>query len=368
MGSVRPRGQGHWILSYAGPNGRRLRPTVLAGTKAEAERELKRREGDLARGQPQFTHADTLTFDALAKDFITDYEVNGRRSVEKAKWIVQKLTEVFSGWKAVNITTPAIRSYIERRQREGFKNATINRDLAALKRMFRLAVDAKLLSHDHLPRIELLKESPPRSGFFEWEAFQLVLQHLPARIKPIALLAYELGWRLREILGLQWHQIDLDEGWVRLAPGTTKNDEARIAYFSPDLLATLRAQHAMTRELERTAGIIVPWCFHRKGRRIGGFRKVWDKACRQAGAPRMVFHDLRRTAIRNMVRAGIPERVAMQISGHKTRSIFERYNVTSEADLKDAAKKIGAHHQLNGKPVMQRPQTDPEQIDGRRDR
>jgi integrase len=368
MGSVHARGPGRFILSYASPTGRRFRPTIRAASKTEAERVLKQREGALAHGRPQFTHADTLTFDALAKDFITDYEVNGRRSVEKAKWIVQKLAEVFRGWKAVNITTPAIRTYIERRQREGFKNATINRDLAALKRMFRLAVDAKLLSHDHLPRIELLKEAPPRSGFFEWEAFQLVLRHLPARIKPIALLAYELGWRLREVLGLQWHQINLDEGWVRLAPGTTKNDEGRVAYLSPDLLTTLRAQHAMTRELEHTAALIVPWCFHRNGRRIGGFRKVWDKACRQAGAPGMVFHDLRRTAIRNMVRAGIPERVAMQISGHKTRSIFERYNVTSEADLKDAAKKIGAHHQLNCKPVMQRPQTDSEQLDGRRDR
>src|SRR3990172_4446484 len=230
MGSVRPRGPGRWILSFSLPNCERRRPTVRAATRAEAERELRRREGDIAQGRPLFTHADTLTFDALAKDFITDYEINGRRSVEKAKWIVQKLTEVFSGWKAVNITTPAIRSYIERRQREGFKNATINRDLAALKRMFRLAVDAKLLSHDHLPRIELLKEAPPRSGFFEWEAFQLVLRHLPARIKPIALLAYELGWRLREVLGLRWHQINLDEGSVRLNPGTTKNDEGRVAY------------------------------------------------------------------------------------------------------------------------------------------
>jgi len=368
MGSVRPRGPGRWILSFSLPNCERRRPTVRAATRAEAERELRRREGDIAQGRPLFTHADTLTFDALAKDFITDYEINGRRSVEKAKKIVEKLTEVFTGWKAVNITTPAIRTYIERRQREGFKNATINRDLAALKRMFRLAIDAKLLSHDHLPRIDLLKEAPPRSGFFEWEAFQLVLRHLPARIKPIALLAYELGWRLREVLGLQWHQINLDEGWVRLAPGTTKNDEGRIAYLSPALLATLRAQHAMTRELEHTAGVIVPWVFHRKGRRIGGFRKVWAKACREAGVPGMVFHDLRRTAIRIMIRSGVPERVAMMISGHRTRSVFERYNIVSEADLQDASKKIGAYHQLNGKQRMEPHQSSGDLIDGRRDR
>jgi integrase len=166
-------------------------------------------------------------------------------------------------------------------------------------------------------------------------------------------------------LGLQWHQINLDEGSVRLNPGTTKNDEGRVAYLSPALLATLRAQHAMTRELERTAGVIIPWVFHRKGRRIGGFRKVWDKACRQAGTPGMVFHDLRRTAIRNMLRAGVTERVAMLIAGHKTRSVFERYNIVSESDLKDAAMKVGAHHQRSGTPVTHQPQTSAEQRDGR---
>ena len=227
---------------------------------------------------------------------------------------------------------------------------------------------AKLLSHDHVPAIDLLKESAPRSGFFEPEQFEAVLRQLPPYIKPIAMVGFELGWRLREILGLRWHQINLDEGWIRLVPGTTKNDEARVAYVSPNLLATLRTQHAMTRELERTAGIIVPWCFHRKGgRQVHGVRKAWARACQQAGVPGMVFHDLRRTAIRNMIRAGVPERVAMLVAGHKTRAVFERYNIVSEGDLQDAAKKIGAHHQLNGKPVTQRPQPGAEQSDGRRD-
>ncbi len=176
----------------------------------------------------------------------------------------------------------------------------------------------------------------------------------------------ELGWRLREILPLQWHQLNLAEGSLHLAPGTTKNNEGRVVYLSPDLLAALRAQHAMTRELERSAGVIIPWVFHRKGgRQVHGVRKAWAKACLQAGVPGMVFHDLRRTAIRNMIRAGVPERVAMLVAGHKTRSVFERYNIVSEADLKDAAKKIGTHHQLNGRPVTQ---PGAEQIDGRRDR
>ncbi len=220
--------------------------------------------------------------------------------------------------------------------------------------------------HDHIPEISMLKESAPRSGFFESEKFQAVLRYLPPYIKPIAMVGNELGWRLREILPLQWHQLNLTEGSLHLAPGTTKNSEGRVVYLSPDLLAALRAQHAMTRELERSSGVIIPWVFHRKGgRQVHGVRKAWAKACRQAGVPGMLFHDLRRTAVRNMVRAGVPERVVMQISGHKTRAIFERYNITSDGDLRDAAMKIGAHHQRNGAPGTHRQQSVAEQSDRR---
>src|SRR5262249_33999742 len=104
------------------------------------------------------------------------------------------------------------------------------------------------------------------------------------------------------------------------------------------------------------------------GRPVYGVRKAWATACRQAGLPGMVFHDLRRTAIRNMLRAGVGERVAMMIAGHKTRSVFERYNIVSEADLKDAATKIGAHHLRSGMPLTLQPQFGAEQIDGRRGR
>jgi integrase len=349
MGSVRKQGRrpNTWQLDYPGPNGR-VRATIRVSSKAEAERVLKQREGDIARGRPLFTSADKVTFEELTALVVRDYELNGKRSVGKTKKNVERLQEFFGGWRAVNVTATAVGMYVEKRLKVGLSNASVNRELATLKRTFHLAVKVRLLSHDHVPTIDLLKEAPPRSGFFEPEQFQAVLRHLRPEIVPVARFGYETGWRLREILQLEWRQLNLDEGWARLDPGTTKNGEGRVVYFSPELLAVLRNQRAATREIERAKGIVTPYVFHRKGRRILRFLASWQTACRAAGLPGRLFHDLRRTAIRNMVKAGVPERVAMMISGHRTRSVFERYAIVNEGDLREAAGRIGNAHARNG--------------------
>jgi integrase len=203
-----------------------------------------------------------------------------------------------TGWRAAKISTPDVRAYVEKRRAAGFANGSVNRELAALKRMFRLAVQAGRL--DRAPHIPMLQEAPPRAGFFEADRFEAVLGHLPPDVRPIALFGYETGWRLREIITLEWRRVDLDRGCARLDPGTTKNREGRLAYLSPGLLDALRDQAAATRDLERKRGVIVPWVFHRRGRRIATFRRAWVAACRKAGVPGMIFHDLRRTAVRNV--------------------------------------------------------------------
>lgn len=148
--------------------------------------------------------------------------------------------------------------------------------------------------------------------------------------------AYTTGWRVpSEVLPLTWERVDLDEGCVRLDPGTTKNREGRIVYLSSELQAVLEQQ----RENRRDG---CSYVFHRDGQPIKDFRAAWETACTNAGLVGRIPHDLRRTAVRNLVRAGVPERVAMSVSGHRTRSVFERYNIVSDGDLRQAAKRLDA--------------------------
>ena len=148
-----------------------------------------------------------------------------------------------------------------------------------------------------------------------------------------------------EILPLQWRQVDFGGRTIRLDRGTTKNKEGRVFPLTDDLRTVLEHQKSLRDELARTKGLLCPWVFHRDGKRIKSFRRAWLTACKDAGCPGRIFHDFRRTAVRDLVRAGIPERVAMQMTGHKTRSVFERYNIVSEGDLREAARRLNASRQ-----------------------
>ncbi len=269
--------------------------------------------------------------------------MNKRKWIEEGKgsnpYMTVHLDNFFCGYRAVNITTDGIREFIRKRQEEGAANGTINRSLALLRRMFRLAVeDGKLRDVPHFP---MLKEAPPRKGFLEYVDFQTLRQELPEHLRPVATTGYYTGMRLGEILGLRWNNVDFLSGELRLDPGTTKNDEPRTVPLTGELLEMLKSERQRNPHAE--------FVFTQNGRRVGSFYKAWKSACKRAGLAGLLFHDLRRTGLRNLVRAGVPERVAMAISGHKTRAVFERYNIVSGRDLKDAARKLETYlAQQNG--------------------
>jgi integrase len=194
---------------------------------------------------------------------------------------------------------------------------------------------------DRVPYIPMLNENNTREAFFEHGDYLALRDALPSYLKTFITFAYKTGWRVLEISSLTWSQVDLERGIVRLKAGETKNDEGRTVYLDEGLEEIFIQQW----ENRKKSGKLTSHVFlARNGKdMIKSFGKAWDRACQDAGIGKRLFHDFRRTAVRNMVRAAIPERVAMMVSGHKTRSVFQRYNIVSDADLREAAQRQAAY-------------------------
>jgi integrase len=328
-GHIYKRGSVYWIKYYRG--GKPYYESTKSPKEADAKRLLRQRLGEISEGRFFGLRPERVRFEDLSQDFINDYRINGKRSLDKAERSVRHLQAFFGGMRAIEITTDKVRTYISDRQNEGVSNGEINRELVALKRMFNLAVQQTPPKVTQKPYIPMLKEGSPRAGFFEHAEFLALRAALPPELRPMVTFGYYTGWRKQEVLAMTWDRVDLQARTARLNPGTTKNDDGRLIYLDGELYATLaesRRQHPFGR-----------WVFHRHGEPIKDFRGAWDRACRETGLDSKVFHDFRRTAVRNMVRAGIPERVAQQISGHKTRAVFDRYHIISDSDLREAAKR-----------------------------
>jgi integrase len=330
MGTIYRRKNVIWIKYYR--NGKPYFESSHSKKKEVAKRLLQKREGEIAKGQIPGICFEKIKFDELAEDFLVDYRVNKRKSLDKAKRCVKCLKKVFEGMRATEISTANVKAYIEKRMDQGFSNASINRELSALKRMFHLGARCTPPKVGQIPFIPMLKESNVRKGFFEHEQFLAVRSALPEELRPVVTFAYHSGWRKSEILNLTWDKVDLKQGIVRLDPGETKNDEARTLYMDEELWKEMRVLHSKRR-------LGCQYVFHRNGKPVRDFRDSWDTACTQAKLDGRFLHDFRRTAVRNMVRAAVPERVAMKISGHKTRSVFDRYNIVSDEDLREAARR-----------------------------
>ena len=380
MGSLYQRGNTWWIKYYR--NGKCFRESSESTVKMVAKKMLARREGDIAKGKAPAINFEKVTFDELVQDFFLDYEINEKKSIERAKLSIHHLEEEFKGVKIPEITTQRVQGiYIQNRKKwicksckerfhigadatcpkcgrdklmKGAANATINRELSALRRILNLGAKQTPPKVNRVPYIPMLKENNVRKGFFEHEQFIALRNELPDYLKPYATFGYKIGWRHQELALLTWNDVDLVNWIVTLKVGETKNKEARTVYLDQELKGMLESLW----EKRKKSGKIVPFVFPSQDGTgsIINFRRAWNTACRKTGIgygykisekyahdwqgklpAGPIFHDLRRTAVRNMVRAGIPERVAMMVSGHKTRSVFDRYNIVNDADLKMAS-------------------------------
>jgi integrase len=365
------RGKTYWIKYYW--NGKPYYESSKSPEESKARCLLRKREGEISGGKLPGIYFDRVKFDELADDFLADYRINQMRLPKRAALNVRHLWEYFEGFRVPQITTPKVQAYIEQRSAwlcslcetafipgqvenikdplcphcdskdimKGASNATINRELAALKRMLNLGAKQTPPEVDRVPYIPMLKENNTRKGFFEHADFLALTEQLPDCLRGVVTFAYRTGWRLSEITGLTWDRLDLENGMVRLEAGETKNEEARTIYLYDELKELIHGQRQAQKQLQALTPFVFP-NIHGNGQ-IKQFYKAWGKACEGAGIGKKLFHDFRRTAVRNMVRSGVPEAVAMNISGHKTREVFERYNIIDNADLKLAAEKQQAY-------------------------
>jgi integrase len=341
VGEIIQRGRIYYIRYYDG-RGRRRLETTKSSKREDAEKQLRKRLSAKDAGVLPEAAIGSLTLREAADDVIADYKTNGKRSLAEVtrKFRLHVIPYFGERRRMVSITTAHIRAFIAGRQDAGAAAAEINRELAALRRAFRLAQQAgRLVQCPHVP---MLQERNVRRGFLEADQITAICEALPELLRPVVKFAYTTGWRTAsEVLPLEWRHVDWAGREVRLDAHTTKNGEARTFPLTTEIETILRGQLAEHERL-KAAGTVCPFVFHRHGKQIREFRTAWTNACKTAGCPGKLIHDMRRSAVRTLERAGVPRSTAMQMVGHKTESIYKRYAIVDAAMLREAAARLDA--------------------------
>jgi len=290
--------------------------------------------------------AEGPRIEQLADDLFRDYRINEHRSLAdvEARWRLH-LKPFLGSMLATKIDSRQLERFVDMRREERASNATVNRELACLKRMYRLAYQASPPRVSSIPHFPHLKENNVRQGFVSPEEFTRLGAHCPDLwLRATLEMAYNYGWRVSELLNLRVSQVDLAARTIRLDPGTTKNQEGReVTIESGTLLQLLR--HCV--EGKRPEGYV----FTRCAKPIRDFRKSWQNLCTAAGVPALLFHDLRRSAARNLRAAGVPEEIIMKIAGWKTSNVFKRYAIVDKTDIRAALQQLERARQKQPDPT-----------------
>jgi len=284
---------------------------------------------------------ERIRIEDLFNAVIEDYKLQGRATVYKATIQLNKhLMPAFGKLRAAEFTTSHVTRYIAHRKREEAANATINRELAFLKRAFHLGAESDPPQIMRVPHIQLLPEHNVREGLLDLDGYKRLREALPDYLRLLFVVAYYTGVRSGELKKIRIAQVDTIGKEIQISARTTKAKEAHTLPIYGEMGPWIEMAIA-----ERDARFPqCPWLFfNEEGNQTGNFRKAWTSACKRAGLPGLLFHDLRRSAVVNMDRAGVPRRVIMQITGHKTEVMFTRYRIVAPADLKHAARRMEAY-------------------------
>lgn len=333
----------NWYIAYYGRNGNQEQESSGSRIKAVAERLLRRRLEEVAKGVPVDV-ANRLRYEDIREGLVTDYRNNHVGIIERRSGKIHGLAyldEFFANVKVANITTPLIRQFmdalfsgeLQRKCRDPkdkraikvpMENATVNRITALLRRMLNIAHEDALIPH--VPHVPMLAEDNVREGFVETPQFKEILQHLPESLHPLMVLLFTTGFRIGAAKRIVWDMLSADACFLTLPPRFVKNKKPITLRLSDDLVAVLKKMFRQVGQPMFDAT---------------NLRRAWATATAEAGCPKLLVHDLRRSGARNLREAGVDETVIMKIGGWLTRSVFIRYGIVATKDIESAMKKLG---------------------------
>jgi integrase len=320
------------------------------------------REGCYEPKKPRVKETVYTVADLWA-EYLRGYKLAGKKAAWRQEMAWAHLKPKFETMRPEQLGTRDLSAYQEARIAEGAANATVNRELSALSAALYHAngmtgENGKPLL-DRVPSFPAsLKEAAPRKGFVEDAQYAtLAANAKPLWLRTLIACAYSFGFRKAELFGMRVRQVDFFRRWLELEQGTTKNDEPRKVKMTAEvydlMIESTRGKNPDDFVFTREDGthVVDPrddWyalCVASKlGRFVPAKRSDGTDYQKYVG---LILHSFRRSAIRNMTRRGVSETVAMRISGHKTASVFRRYDITDERDLADATAKIELGRQVS---------------------
>ena len=329
-------------ISYRDMNGTLRQESTKSESLMVAERLLRDRLGKVEKGLP-VAEMKKLKYEDIRKTLIIDYRTRGVKMLQERKdgnpyvWGFEHLDPFFKNRLVRTISTDLLYQFIEKRQKEGAKNATINRNLSLLRKMMNLARrEGKSVQFPYFP---MLKENNVRKGFMTPAQFIKLRDAMPEHLRPLLTFLYFTGCRIGAALAIRWSQLESEKGrfQLRIEGNQTKNEEPILLPLPLELNEVLeKLPHEGTvfdaRNLRKS--------FQAACVKVGLGVKTGPKDWQYKG---LLIHDFRRSGVRNLIRSGVPRRIAMKISGHLTESTFERYNIVDSTDLHEAMAKVEKH-------------------------
>ena len=329
------RGKIWWIKFYQ--NGLPVRESSHSTKEADAKRLLRIRLGEVEKGEIHNTSPKKTQISELLDLVIDDYKIEKKRSVSDLTYRIEKnIRPKLGALRVSQFGRTQADGYIEARRAEKATDSTINRELAIIRRAFSLGMRESPPIVTSKPFIRRLSEGNAREGFLEDEQYHALLKELPEHLKAIFVVGYHTGVRLGTLRNLRWEQVDLTSKEIRLYKSQVKQKQAHTVPIYGDMPLWLERQLADHKKHWADC----PFVFHWLKKPLGAHLKGWKEAGVRANVPGLKFHDLRRSAVRTMERAGLTRNIAMSISGHRTESVYRRYDIVSRGDLTNAANKL----------------------------